>query len=227
MGGLGLPKLDHPRACGVYPWRRRGTLARLGSSPRVRGLPVRTSSILPCQRIIPARAGFTAFFGVCCGGGWDHPRACGVYMRPRLMKESPRGSSPRVRGLHPEEKHVHEGNGIIPARAGFTTPSTPSRTSPRDHPRACGVYAVVLANGGSVEGSSPRVRGLPFGQVLLDLEGRIIPARAGFTVGRPHGFPWGRLGLTDHPRACGVYGASCWGWSSCSGSSPRVRGLLW
>ena len=178
-------------------------------------------------RIIPARAGFTRTHLVDPALPEDHPRACGVYRVFRGVLWWGVGSSPRVRGLHPEEKHVHEGNGIIPARAGFTTPSTPSRTSPRDHPRACGVYAVVLANGGSVEGSSPRVRGLPFGQVLLDLEGRIIPARAGFTVGRPHGFPWGRLGLTDHPRACGVYGASCWGWSSCSGSSPRVRGLLW
>ena len=205
MGGLGLPKLDHPRACGVYPWRRRGTLARLGSSPRVRGLPVRTSSILPCQRIIPARAGFTAFFGVCCGGGWDHPRACGVYMRPRLMKESPRGSSPRVRGLHPEEKHVHEGNGIIPARAGFTTPSTPSRTSPRDHPRACGVYPSARSSSTWRAGSSPRVRGLRWGGPTVSrgaaLASRIIPARAGFTgllVGGGHRVP-------DHPRACGVY----------------------
>ena len=182
MGGLGLPKLDHPRACGVYPWRRRGTLARLGSSPRVRGLPVRTSSILPCQRIIPARAGFTAFFGVCCGGGWDHPRACGVYMRPRLMKESPRGSSPRVRGLHPEEKHVHEGNGIIPARAGFTFGWQVTAKLKVDHPRACGVYVLETVSSALGEGSSPRVRGLLSNRTNTLSTGGIIPARAGFTA---------------------------------------------
>ena len=51
----------------------------LGSSPRVRGLQGDVLAREGEIRIIPARAGFTRVFQGCCGGGWDHPRACGVY----------------------------------------------------------------------------------------------------------------------------------------------------
>ena len=56
-------------------------------------------------------------------------------MRLRL-----RGSSPLARGL-PEQLTVSgEANGIIPARAGFTSRLTRLVLSCGDHPRSRGVY---------------------------------------------------------------------------------------
>ena len=70
-------------------------------------------------------------------------------------------------------------------------------------------------------GSSPLARGLRE-QVRGDgINGRIIPARAGFTGRRPGGSPpW-----SDHPRSRGVYGYSPGRDIYHFGSSPLARGL--
>ena len=49
---------------------------------------------------------------------------------------------------------------IIPARAGFTTPSTSCVSGPADHPRTRGVYVAYFQSEGGVWGSSPHARGL-------------------------------------------------------------------
>ena len=70
-------------------------------------------------------------------------------------------------------------------------------------------------------GSSPLARGLRDRRGLHARDGRIIPARAGFT---PHG---GDVAVhqRDHPRSRGVYTAPP-GWPADShGSSPLARGL--
>ena len=89
-----------------------------------------------------------------------------------------------------------------------------------DHPRACGAnYAEALPSAVGC-GSSPRVRGKlrPLPRVCGGV--RIIPARAGQTVGRVERC----RGIPDHPRACGAnlvpFSLRLW-WF---GSSPRVRG---
>ena len=69
-------------------------------------------------------------------------------------------------------------------------------------------------------GSSPRVRG-KHGLTFLELiESRLIPARAGKTVGV--GIERHRAGA--HPRACGENSVVNARRNSISGSSPRVRG---
>ena len=70
-------------------------------------------------------------------------------------------------------------------------------------------------------GSSPLARGLLHRLVRVDLGGRIIPARAGFTP------PWGRSGRErrDHPRSRGVYWRSTRTSQKGAGSSPLARGL--
>ena len=192
---------DHPRACGVYCSGVRPALRR--------------------RRIIPARAGFTGLgvFGVSEVG--DHPRACGVYPRETVGPPWPHGSSPRVRGLRPSAVPATARPGIIPARAGFTRGQPVVVSEETDHPRACGVYGLPKFGGGVLGGSSPRVRGLRVGQARPLAQARIIPARAGFTRPFPGAFP-ARL---DHPRACGVYLDSFFGFLKSFGSSPRVRGL--
>ena len=132
------------------------------------------------------------------------------------------GSSPRVRGLLKVIASAVWNARIIPARAGFTTPSTTTPHSPSDHPRACGVYFKLAIDALGTVGSSPRVRGLlPHAGDGVTNSG-IIPARAGFTA-RARAYP--RL-QGDHPRACGVYAGLVQGRPVRGGSSPRVRGLL-
>ena len=72
---------------------------------------------------------------------------------------------------------------IIPARAGFTTPSAGSPAASPDHPRSRGVYHIINRRVKHYAGSSPLARGLrdTIEEVHVDLG--IIPARAGFTVG--------------------------------------------
>ena len=155
---------DHPRACGVYARHRHPSRCARGSSPRVRGLRDPQPHLLPPGGIIPARAGFTRISRPRCIIVQDHPRACGVYGRMTERQLS--------------------GHWIIPARAGFTPPNKLYIESITDHPRACGVYATARRLITSGVGSSPRVRGLLLKNAFLGSEGRIIPARAGFTIMR-------------------------------------------
>ena len=71
----------------------------------------------------------------------------------------------------------------------------------RDHPRSRGVYAAAVVPAAQEWGSSPLARGLPALVDECEREGRIIPARAGFTRDRMVG--GGHDG--DHPRSRGVY----------------------
>ena len=213
---------DHPRACGVYWWIGLLSGARLGSSPRVRGLHGQAPGAGPGVGIIPARAGFTADTTATTTAEGDHPRACGVYNRARTVSSWPVGSSPRVRGLRGTQIGLDRELRIIPARAGFTLWRAPRMTHSMDHPRACGVYLYWRDSGVCRVGSSPRVRGLPDGLGLFSVIDGIIPARAGFTgCACPC-----RGGLGDHPRACGVYPQTPQKHLAKPGSSPRVRGLL-
>ena len=70
---------DHPRSRGVYLHALGGSAVLDGSSPLARGLHLETQSNLVPTRIIPARAGFTAFLVSFCREVKDHPRSRGVY----------------------------------------------------------------------------------------------------------------------------------------------------
>ena len=70
-------------------------------------------------------------------------------------------------------------------------------------------------------GSSPLARGLPRPAGSLLYVGGIIPARAGFTDGRPAD----PGGVRDHPRSRGVYVATARAQLGLPGSSPLAWGL--
>ena len=74
-------------------------------------------------------------------------------------------------------------------------------------------------------GSSPLARGLRLDVECVGREVRIIPARAGFTRGRPRRC----AGPEDHPRSRGVYETLHTATLTVLGSSPLARGLrmLW
>ena len=192
---------DHPRSRGVYSGTVIAEGDGSGSSPLARGLlePGDVGDVAP--RIIPARAGFT---GPGAGGRrrrTDHPRSRGVYQYGRQHHEMGDGSSPLARGLRQVEVDRVRGQGIIPARAGFTEGRSIRRARSWDHPRSRGVYNPPM--------DSASIR--PW----------IIPARAGFTL------PRALMVVTkaDHPRSRGVYSRTSASVSSLAGSSPLARGL--
>ena len=130
---------------------------------------------------------------------------------------------------------------IIPARAGFTFYGGCIEDGSEDHPRSRGVYRpigrdVLLITGSSplarglrmsnprcvCWGSSPLARGLHHGGQRLAGQGRIIPARAGFTFD----LIFLDRCVGDHPRSRGVYESSEISSQKRWGSSPLARGLL-
>ena len=111
--------------------------------------------------------------------------------------------------------------GIIPARTGFTRPNSTHSERERDHPRSRGVYPCTCTARTWAPGSSPLARGLRGHRREHRVAGRIIPARAGFTVGRSSGTVTG----WDHPRSRGVYCVVRPRTSQYRGSSPLARGL--
>ena len=193
--------VDHPRSRGVYDQRRLAQPRQHGSSPLARGLRVTCVTVRRLDRIIPARAGFTRVFVSSRVAFRDHPRSRGVYpsacraLRPAL------GSSPLARGLRERQDEGLGVDGIIPARAGFTRRPRGTERRCSDHPRSRGVYVRALTRLFRGVGSSPLARGLRAGPAAQGRDGRIIPARAGFT--RPRGRCSGPG--SDHPRSRGVY----------------------
>ena len=110
--------------------------------------------------IIPAHAGFTPHRPILCVCGTDHPRTRGVYAFVCKHVERLGGSSPHTRGLLLVPPVPVEGDGIIPAHAGFTFTFGIENRLVRDHPRTRGVYVDNKSNKPEPVGSSPHTRGL-------------------------------------------------------------------
>ena len=113
---------DHPRSRGVYLSPTRSERSRPGSSPLARGLPHAGAAADAEGGIIPARAGFTRRGRSTSCPSSDHPRSRGVYRRILMELCLARGSSPLARGLPVGGAGLEDRGGIIPARAGFTSP---------------------------------------------------------------------------------------------------------
>ena len=192
-----------------------------GSSPLARGLLTIRRKLCQLVRIIPARAGFTHHSPKTVPTRKDHPRSRGVYLTRCDGPYAHLGSSPLARGLRDLRGGGHDGDGIIPARAGFTPKTLAFSSDAGDHPRSRGVYASLPHCQRRPEGSSPLARGLHDGYQQAKRYARIIPARAGFTC--PSRTAWS--GLADHPRSRGVYIACAACWGTTPGSSPLARGL--
>ena len=111
------------------------------------------------------------------------------------------GSSPLARGLQSTARRGRRPEGIIPARAGFTSNGSPPPSPPTDHPRSRGVYQAHYLRDVCESGSSPLARGLH----------------------KPHHRL--RLSSVDHPRSRGVYSELGRVVIHVEGSSPLARGL--
>ena len=172
---------DHPRVCGEHEIAALAACPRLGSSPRMRGTPLKTFYDGRETRIIPAYAGNTSSAMLNSFSFRDHPRVCGEHRFRHEHDPRPEGSSPRMRGTLFNVHEIRGGDGIIPAYAGNTSCRSSSTHPARDHPRVCGEHWSTKLPSLLAAGSSPRMRGTlvvqAFGQRLLG----IIPAYAGNT----------------------------------------------
>ena len=135
---------------------------------------------------------------------------------------SPRdtGSSPHVRGAHSTRPSAHCRTGIIPACAGSTLKVSGRLRFAWDYPRMCGEHIVANRNCGSVQGSSPHVRGARAGRARPAGPSGIIPACAGSTLTPATS----RCTSGDHPRMCGEHYGDSDFVNELEGSSPHVRG---
>ena len=190
----------HPRGCGAdFALICFAPLA-VGSSPRVRGRRNEPDSASNPQGLIPAGAGQTARRSLTSATTRAYPRGCGADGAQKPYIRYDEGLSPRVRGRLHVEQHGQDRDRLIPAGAGQTRRTRPSRSRMTAHPRGCGADGVRLDQRRGHEGSSPRVRGRPgHGRALRHRLG-LIPAGAGQTSAPRRS----TAASTAHPRGCGA-----------------------
>ena len=152
--------------------------------------------------IIPAYAGSTVIVAFAAVFHSDHPRIRGEHIGRQIVLLAVVGSSPHTRG----------------ARRRRAT----RRAPPGDHPRIRGEHRLRLPDLDPRRGSSPHTRGAPPSRRQPPHGGRIIPAYAGSTPGRPSPAPIPR----DHPRIRGEHADGDGDQLHAVGSSPHTRGAL-
>ena len=133
----------HPRVCGELGKIVDPTDVGTGSSPRVRGTPVRRQEVRLRPRFIPACAGNSLAASDTNGVHTVHPRVCGELDEVTDLMLYGTGSSPRVRGTPDADGHGKLHDRFIPACAGNSD-----------------AWQGWAADAG---GSSPRVRGTLLG----------------------------------------------------------------
>ena len=195
----GRARRDHPRMCGEHQTIDTWNGKEVGSSPHVRGTQPSRCPISTRTGIIPACAGNTRRFCFLFLLVRDHPRMCGEHGSRQTKEKSFSGSSPHVRGTRSGCCCGVGCFGIIPACAGNTIFFFQRKRRIRDHPRMCGEHTWVPNTKGTLQGSSPHVRGTLVGRLCQLKEMGIIPACAGNTGSGLRGGP----GRRDHPRMCG------------------------
>ena len=213
---------DHPRMCGEHQKFDTTQIARLGSSPHVRGAHQHDRVRAHDGGIIPACAGSTKTSQAATTSTRDHPRMCGEHAAGTPTPRPSLGSSPHVRGARGKARDGIHVLGIIPACAGSTHNICILTSSYWDHPRMRGEHASMHACVQGIPGSSPHVRGAPTACRIRSALVGIIPACAGST--RP--LAWRAVPSGDHPRMCGEHYKHRGSITPNPGSSPHVRGAL-
>ena len=176
---------DHPRIRGEHSSNNGIFPILSGSSPHTRGALSPDPATRRRRRIIPAYAGSTPRRTATACRRPDHPRIRGEHATRGAWPVGADGSSPHTRGAPGVRGQRGDGDGIIPAYAGSTSPtggirvgggggggiipayagSTPCGTRiltvDRDHPRIRGEHGSRDTREDSESGSSPHTRGAP------------------------------------------------------------------
>ena len=132
-----------------------------------------------------------------------------------------RGSSPLARGAQAATPRAGATVGLIPARAGSTSPAHQGSRTTWAHPRSRGEHCIPLVGDGIRKGSSPLARGAPTGSASSCAMTWLIPARAGSTPRHQ-----GDSAPGAHPRSRGEHPGSSRTSFLRAGSSPLARGAL-
>ena len=189
----------HPRSRGENALAGALIFGERGSSPLTRGKPAVPLLVIYGVRLIPAHAGKTAQAWIGPRPAAAHPRSRGENGMQARRTRLGSGSSPLTRGKQLRGSEFVLGGGLIPAHAGKTPTSGPSRTAPTAHPRSRGENQKEPADLEEVDGSSPLTRGKLRDCNSQHEDSRLIPAHAGKT--RP---PNMRVSLVGaHPRSRG------------------------
>ena len=196
------------------------SLARRGSSPRIRGKCYNPHPLVTARRIIPANTGKMLRRWRRWVSTRDHPREYGENFASNGFYPPDRGSSPRIRGKCAIMWLVNNVAGIIPANTGKMLSAGQLCPGKRDHPREYGENQGFAPRRSRFQGSSPRIRGKCRWLAQAHSRRGIIPANTGkITTRRLHlGFRW------DHPREYGENDRVDKGGNAAVGSSPRIRG---
>ena len=133
------------------------------------------------EGLIPARAGNTKLVTVHIGFLRAHPRSRGEHHSVWKTAPVKMGSSPLARGTLPRSDVDYVRGGLIPARAGNTSPGVVMMVRVWAHPRSRGEHPVVGSGTPDLWGSSPLARGTRDQSARWSLGMGLIPARAGNT----------------------------------------------
>ena len=134
----GCDRRAHPRSRGENGHQYARSKPQRGSSPLTRGKPAVANFEANAAGLIPAHAGKTTTITVISQASPAHPRSRGENGGPKAASRSPNGSSPLTRGKPISIISGLVSPGLIPAHAGKTTMSMPSRQTSRAHPRSRG-----------------------------------------------------------------------------------------
>ncbi len=154
--------------------------------------------------------------------GWAHPRSRGEHGSNDTCTCRRWGSSPLARGAPPTREPEWSSERLIPARAGSTTPASPSSAPRRAHPRSRGEHMIARIGAGTRRGSSPLARGAPSPVRAVHPSPRLIPARAGSTAPEDGVIVY----IAAHPRSRGEHDDDGVTFQGVPGSSPLARGAL-
>ena len=189
----------HPRRCGEQRAGYRPYGGGYGSSPQVRGTVHSTRRCSSTRRFIPAGAGNSTGSGCDSRAITVHPRRCGEQWSARVMAGMSPGSSPQVRGTDSQTLADAVDARFIPAGAGNRVRQLQDAGAVAVHPRRCGEQDKANAEIGSLNGSSPQVRGTVVPAGATTTAHRFIPAGAGNSPTPT----WPPAKPTVHPRRCG------------------------
>ncbi len=215
-----LSQQAHPRSRGADATTcpRRPRLP--GSSPLARGGHGQDPEVDKPIRLIPARAGRTAFSTCSVAPGPAHPRSRGADSAETGRVPAVRGSSPLARGGPRAAFHQRGSRRLIPARAGRTGVLAYSGAGGLAHPRSRGADEFKTGDLAYGVGSSPLARGGLACSPTREPGVWLIPARAGRTPMREAVNACGAA----HPRSRGADLGACSSLSRCTSSSPLARG---
>ena len=149
----------HPRSRGEHFRSSCRSLSVSGSSPLARGTPDESKALHFFYRLIPARAGNTAWHFTYAEALTAHPRSRGEHAARTMLSRPSFGSSPLARGTPSRGVFFKPKQRLIPARAGNTGLACPGRARRSAHPRSRGEHGRSSVLVIEASGSSPLARG--------------------------------------------------------------------